>query len=104
MIDDAIRSHAARDPDDYARFSVLTVLGYAAVLVVGAIVVAVFWDSFVRDRRGPALVTSVLALTAVLAAGWLKADDRAVWPWVLLLTALALSGISELLRTRSRRD
>jgi len=41
---------------------------------------------------------------AVLAGGWLKADDRAVWPWVLLLTAIALSGISELLRTRSKRD
>jgi hypothetical protein len=81
----------------------MSVLWNIVVLLVGGIVVAVFWDAFLRGRRGKALALSALALAAILTGGALQANNLFPWSLIALVVGVALSAMSDGLSRRQSR-
>jgi hypothetical protein len=69
-----------------------------------AVIIAIRWPAFTRDRRGPALAVSVAALVAFAGAGIAQAADAAApWPLVGLLIGVGLFVAAEYLTGIPRR-
>jgi hypothetical protein len=72
-----------------------------AALVAVAVIVAVRWPAFTRDRRGPALALSVTGLVAFVCAGIAQGVDApAPWPLIGLLIGVVLYVAAEYLAGR----
>jgi hypothetical protein len=75
-----------------------------AVIVVG-IVLALNWDVFIRDKRGPALVWSIAACLAAGVAGILQgAEVDRPWPLVALMVFVALQAVAFRAERRMERS
>jgi hypothetical protein len=74
-----------------------------AFLVVAAVIVAIQWPHFTRDRRGSALAVSIAALAAFVCAGVAQgADAPRPWPLIGLLVGLGLLVTAEYLAARQK--
>lgn len=74
-----------------------------AGLIAVAVIVAIRWLAFTRDRRGLALALSVAALFAFVCAGIAQgADAPAPWPPVALLIGVVLYMAAEYVAGRQQ--
>lgn len=79
-------------------------VGWVYLLVAALAIGLVFWDVFIRDRRGAALVWSLAGGITLVCAGVAKGfgvDGAA--PLLGLILGLGLCGVGELAQRRDRR-
>jgi hypothetical protein len=70
-------------------------------LIAVAAIALVFWDVFIRGRRGPALVWSILALAVLGGTGIAKgAGASGIWP----LIGLVVGGVLFVVADRGRES
>jgi hypothetical protein len=81
----------------------MEVIAVITALIAVAVIVAIRWLGFTRNRQGPALAVSVTALLAFVCSGIAQgADAPAPWPLIGLLIGVALYIIAEYLAAKQK--
>ena len=81
------------------------IFALVAVAVVVALIVALRWPGFTRDRRGGARALSIAALLVFVCAGLAQgADAPAPWPLIGLVVGVALYLAAAFLAARQGRS